>query len=252
MSKQPTKNIKMRIAYEGTRYLGWQRLGKGSEEKSIQGILESVLSEVAESEVRLIGSGRTDAGVHALGQVANCQIPKAYPLEKLLKETNRRLPEDIQIVQLEEVDPAVHSRFDAKEKVYEYRIDVRAVPNVFTRTLCLPVQVPLDVANMKAAARFLEGTHDFSGYASAMPDGRGTIKTVKRIDFLEREGELCLRFTGDGFLYNMVRIMVGTLLEVGKGTRSVESVKIPLLTRNRQDAGPTISGIGLFLSNVVY
>lgn len=246
------RNIKLEIAYEGTRYQGWQRLGKEQKGSSIQGLLEEVLSTVLGEPLQLIGSGRTDAGVHAFGQVANCHINSKMELQELHSKVNRMLPADIQVLRIEEVGEQFHSRYDAKGKVYEYHLDVREVPDVFIRTRALSVTEPLQVEAMRRAAKRLLGTHDFAGYASKMNDGRTTVKTLYSIELLETKGDIVIRFYGDGFLYNMVRILVGTLLEVGQGKRTEDSVSVPFVTRNRQDAGPTISGIGLYLSKVVY
>lgn len=252
MLKKSLQNIKLVIAYEGTRYQGWQRLGKKQNDKSIQGILEEVITSLVGMEVKVIGSGRTDAGVHATGQVANCYLPKQYEITSFQAEVNQRLPKDIQIVEVIKVATNFHSRYDATGKVYEYKMDVRETANVFTRTTRLHVPQPLDVARMRQAATFLLGTHDFAGYASAMPDGRGTVKTITSIEFFEEDGEVSIRFIGDGFLYHMIRIIVGTLLEVGMGKRTVASVSVPLQTKKRADAGPTVSGVGLHLLTVEY
>lgn len=247
-----SKNVKFTIAYEGSRYLGWQRLGGDQNKKTIQGVVEETISEVVGRKVTLSGSGRTDAGVHAYGQVANGRIPVEVKSSSLISLVNKRLPADIQIVAAEVVSDDFHSRYDATYKVYQYRMDLREVPSVFTRTRTLSIQEPLQVEKMREAAALLIGTHDFKGYASAMPDGRGTIKTIDQIEIGYEGQELLVELRGDGFLYNMVRIIVGTLLEVGMGKREVRSVILPLKTKQRKDAGPTVSSIGLYLKEVGY
>lgn len=245
-------NIKLTIKYNGTRYQGWQRLGGEDSALTIQGILEEKAGELLGEKVALIGSGRTDAGVHAYGQVANFHTKKKIDCHAFLSEMNQRLPRDIQIVLAEPVSEEFHSRYSAVSKTYEYHIAAGDTPNVFARETSLLITEPLDLAAMRKAATFLVGTHDYAGFASKMPDKRPTVKTISDIQIRKEDTLLIITYEGDGFLYNMVRIMTGTLLEVGVGKRSPESIQEVLRTKNRQLAGKTVEGKGLFLSKAVY
>ncbi|MDO5294375.1 MAG: tRNA pseudouridine(38-40) synthase TruA [bacterium] len=245
-------NIKMTIMYDGSRFQGWQRLGKGKETETIQGILEYCISSFLKEEVTVIGSGRTDAGVHAYGQVANVHISRQVDLPSFQNQINQSLPKEIQIYEMEYVPDQFHSRYDAKSKYYEYHIGTGEVESPFYRKQRLYIGEKLELDKMRKAAKYLCGTHDFSGFSSAMKDGRNTIKTIYEIKIIEKEQELVISYHGDGFLYNMIRILTGTLLEVGGNKRSPESVLTVFEKKNRQLAGKTVEGKGLFLKKVVY
>ncbi len=260
------KNIKLLISYDGTGYLGWQRLGGKQQGQSIQGLLEHVIEKVVQYPVRIHGSGRTDAGVHAKGQVANFSVPSAFftleetveeRLRYLRDECNQRLPEDIRIIKAKLVAASFHSRYSAKRKTYQYYIDTGETPSVFARKYALWVPQKLDIEKMKQAAEVLLGTHDFSGFSSKSKAGmqkkkRDTVRTLFAVDILPWKYGVYVSFTGDGFLYNMVRILTGTLLEVGMGERSVKQVRQALEKLDRQQAGKTVSSVGLFLERVDY
>ncbi len=245
-------NIKLLLMYEGSKFSGWQRLGNGKELTTIQGILEHLLSSLFEEDVKVIGSGRTDAGVHAYEQVANFHVSKKIDLLKLQRRMNEELPKEIQIIGAEYVSNQFHSRYDAVSKYYEYHIATGDVESVFYRNQRLYVKGQLDVASMREGAKLLCGTHDFAGFSSAMPDGRSTIKTLYEVEIIEQENGFVIRYHGDGFLYNMVRIMTGTLLEIGLGKRKVNTILEVFDNKKRQNAGITVPGIGLFLKKVVY
>lgn len=255
--------------YDGTAYQGWQRLGQEQRLHTIQGILEEVLRQVYDNrltehgstalqkkyklmEESIIGSSRTDAGVHAYGQVANFYMPSAFALQEIKAEMNALLPEDIKVISLEEAAKDFHSRYDAKSKIYEYYIDTRERQGVFQRRYCLHFTEPLDIKRMQQAGEVLLGTHDFQGFSTKMRDGRSTIKTLYDIEISKKQEMICIALQGDGFLYNMVRIIVGTLLEVGTGKKSIAQVEEILQRRERSLAGPTVSSIGLFLKRVLY
>lgn len=245
-------NIKLVIQYNGTRYQGWQRLGKEQAAVSIQGLLEQELGAILNENVMLTGSGRTDAGVHAYGQVANFKTRQTVDVTSLKVEVNKRLPKDIQVVSAEEVPAEFHSRYSAVSKQYEYHITTGDHEDVFARETSLFVKGSLDLKAMRRGAALLEGTHDFAGFASKMPDGRGTVKTLSKVEIASCGNAVVITYEGDGFLYNMVRIMTGTLLEIGKGERTPESISEVFKTKNRQKAGKTVEGKGLFLMKVVY
>jgi tRNA pseudouridine38-40 synthase len=255
------RNIMMILTYDGNHYSGWQRLGNEGEVSSIQGVIETVLSSYLGEMTRLIGSGRTDAGVHALGQVINFHTHSGLSLEVIKKDVNQLLPDDIQILSVKEVDINFHSRYSAKEKTYEYRIELGERQCVFTRKYTLHMPYVLDIGAMKEAASYFIGTHNFIAFSTDRKDGKSTVRTIRDINIYFEQSykssllggdELRISITGNGFLYNMVRIIVGTLLEVGQGLKKPVDIIDILRSENRQKAGITISSQGLFLKNVKY
>ena len=244
------KNYRLVLSYEGTRYRGWQR--QGNTAGSIQEKLETLLSRLLEQKVELAASGRTDAGVHARMQVCSFRGETERGAEELLRELRRYLPEDIGAVSLEEAEPRFHARLSCREKTYLYRIWNSESPNVFTRRFQLRVPGALDDKAMERAARLLCGEHDFAAFCSLKNARRSTVRDLRAVE-IRREGEeLQLYFTGDGFLYNMVRILTGSLLEVGQGHRSPESLAESLQSKDRALAGPTAPAQGLCLWEVKY
>jgi tRNA pseudouridine38-40 synthase len=244
------RNIRLLVQYEGTRYQGWQR--QQSTENTIQGKLETLLGRMCGEPVELQGSGRTDAGVHALGQVANFHTECDMPVEEMQTYINHYLPEDIAVVEVREAAPRFHSRLNACGKHYEYRVINSDIPDVFRRRYALEVPEQLDVKAMERAAALLLGEHDFQSFTSAR---KGKKSTVRRIDEIRitRDGNLlCFSFKGDGFLYHMIRILMGTLLEVGMGRRSPESMEAILESRNREQAGMLVPAKGLTLVEVYF
>ena len=244
------KNYRLVLSYEGTRYRGWQR--QGNTAGSIQEKLETLLSRLLEQKVELAASGRTDAGVHARMQVCSFRGETERGAEELLRELRRYLPEDIGAVSLEEAEPRFHARLSCREKTYLYRIWNSESPNVFTRRFQLRVPGALDDKAMERAARLLCGEHDFAAFCSLKNARRSTVRDLRAVE-IRREGEeLQLYFTGDGFLYNMVRILTGSLLEVGQGHRSPEALAEALQSKDRALAGPTVPAQGLCLWEVKY
>ena len=244
------KNYKITVSYDGTRYKGWQVLK--STDATIQGKLQMVLSALAGHPVEVIGSGRTDAGVHAIGQVANFHLDEHFSAEEIFEDLNRHLPEDIAVTKIKEVDDRFHSRYQAVEKTYRYRIRTSPVPNVFERKFLYQYGQTLDVDKMKKAAQALVGTHDFASFCGNRHMKKSTVRTIFSIDLVERDGEIEILYCGNGFLQNMVRILTGTLLEVGMGKREVCEMKEILEGRNRSLAGPMAAAKGLVLINVEY
>ncbi|MDO5519214.1 MAG: tRNA pseudouridine(38-40) synthase TruA [bacterium] len=251
-SRNKTYNVKMSVMYDGSRFQGWQRLGNGKENETIQGILERCISDILEEEVMVIGSGRTDAGVHAYGQVANVHITKELDLNEFQNQINQSLPKEIQVYGLEYVANQFHSRYDATSKYYEYHIGIGEVESPFYRKQRLYVREELNLDLMRKAAEYLCGTHDFTGFSSTMKDGRNTVKTIYEIEIMKEKDQIIISYHGDGFLYNMVRILTGTLLEIGQGDRTPESILTIFEKGDRQYAGKTVEGKGLFLKKVVY
>ena len=244
------QNYKLTLCYDGTRYKGWQR--QGNTPGTIQEKLETILSRMLEQPVELAASGRTDAGVHARMQVCSFRAETELTPEELLRELRVHLPEDIGAISLETAPPRFHARLSCKEKTYLYRVWNSDVPEVFQRRFVLPLPEPLDQAAMEQAAELLCGEHDFAAFCSVRNSKKSTVRKLRRISILREGDELRLFFTGDGFLYNMVRILTGTLLEVGLGLRRPEDMNAILASRDRSQAGPTAPAKGLTLWAVEY
>ncbi len=243
------RNIRLDICYDGTRYRGWQRLG--NREDTVQGKLETALSRILQEEIELNGSGRTDAGVHAQGQVANFHCESAIPTEEILFALRRYLPEDIGIYSCCEVPDRFHARHHAVKKTYVYRIWNSESPCVFERRYMTVYPAALDLAAMRAGAQLLLGEHDFSAFCGNPKMKKSTVRALYCLD-IEKQGQmLCITVTGNGFLQNMVRILVGTLLEVGEGRRSAESIP-SLFGGKRSEAGFLAPAQGLCLQEVFY
>ena len=246
------RNIKLTIEYDGSRYDGWQRLGKNSGQTTIQGKIEEVLKKMTGEDIELDGSGRTDAGVHAYAQVANFHTNTTMKCYEIKHYLNRYLPRDIAVFEVEEVDERFHSRLNVKSKKYIYRIAIGEVPSVFDRKYTYYCFDRLDVAAMKKAAAYLIGRHDFKAFSSIKKTNKSTVREIYDIDIYNDGREIQITVHGSGFLYNMVRIIAGTLIEVGKGERKPEDMKCILDSRDREQAGVTAPAQGLFLLEVEY
>ncbi len=244
------KNMALLLEHDGSRYDGWQR--QGNTDNTIEGKLEKILERLTGACQQVHGSGRTDAGVHAAGQVANVCLDTDMSEGELRDYLNRYLPEDIKVLQVREVPERFHSRLWAKEKTYTYYIDMDEKSSVFARKYTYAVGKGLDVGAMEQAVGYLVGTHDFAGFCSNKKKKKSTVRTIKDIRFQVSKNCLSVSVTGDGFLYNMVRILVGTLIEIGLGKRTPDSVKEVLDCRDRQAAGFMAPARGLFLVSVVY
>lgn len=245
-------NYRAVIQYEGTRYRGWQV--QGNTDQTIQGKLEALLGRMAGEEVEVHGSGRTDGGVHAAGQVISFRCKTGRSPEEIRDYMNQYLPEDIAVLSVEEAAPRFHARLNAVRKTYVYTIWNSAVPNVFGRRFMTRVEKLLDAERMREAARYLCGTHDFCAFSSLNPK-RFKKSTVRRLDEvrIEQEGSMIrIYFTGNGFLYHMVRILAGTLVEVGMGLKKPEDVEQMLASGSRADTGRLMPPEGLTLLCVEY
>ena len=243
------RNLRLDICYDGTRYRGWQRLP--GVENTIQGKLETTLSRILGESIEVSGSGRTDARVHAAHQIANFHCENDMPTEKILGELRRYLPEDIGIYSCQEAAPRFHARLNAKGKTYRYRIWNSTDPCVFERRFVWVNPEQLNLEAMEAAAAQLLGEHDFSAFCGNKKMKKSTVRRIDRLDITRKGKEIVITVTGDGFLYNMVRILVGTLVEVGRGER--EAASIPdLFGGKREQAGFLASGQGLCLMEVFY
>ncbi len=244
------QNYKITLQYEGTRYDGWQK--QGNTDDTIQGKLENVLSRMAGHEVEIHGSGRTDAGVHATGQVANFHLDGDFTPEQVKEYLNRYLPEDIAVIKAERAPERFHSRLSAVKKIYTYQIETGAKRDVFTRRIQYGLGRPLDLDAMKQAASMLCGTHDYKSFCGNRKMKKSSVRTVETIHIRQDGSRVVLTFVGNGFLQNMVRIMTGTLIEVGLGKRSPQSMKEILAALDRQAAGAMAPAEGLCLAGVLY
>ena len=243
------RNLRLDICYDGSRYKGWQRLT--GQDNTIQGKIEQCLSRILDQPIEISGSGRTDAGVHARGQVANFHCESDLPAEEILQQLRRYLPEDIGIDSCRDVSPRFHARLNAKEKTYCYRIWNSEKPCVFQRRFVAVMPEKLDQKAMVAAASQLCGEHDFTAFCGNPKFKKSTVRFIRSVE-VERLGEeIQIRFTGNGFIHNQVRIMVGTLVEVGRGQRSAESIS-QLFGGKRADAGFLAPAQGLCLMEVTY
>jgi tRNA pseudouridine38-40 synthase len=240
----------MVLAYDGTRYQGWQR--QGNTENTIQGRLEQTLGRILEQEVEVSGSGRTDAGAHARGQVASFHAETEMPAEELLKSLRRYLPDDLGVLSLTDAAPRFHARLNAREKTYVYRVWNSEEPNVFERRYVFVLPETLDLGRMRAAAADAAGTHDFMAFCSNKHMKKSTVRTISSLEIVRLGDEVRFTFTGDGFLYNMVRILTGTLLEIGEGKRDPGCIPAVLASRSRENAGETAPARGLCLMEVRY
>jgi len=244
------RNIKLVIAYDGSKYNGWQK--QGNTGNTIQEKLEVLLGKMTNEEVEIHGSGRTDAGVHAKGQVANFHTNCKMSCQDMLSYINEYLPKDISVLSVEEVEERFHSRLWAEKKTYEYHIVNSQISDVFARKYSVQVIEYLDIEKMRDAAKLLIGTHDFIGFSSNKRMKKSTVRTIYQIDITNEKDKICISYCGNGFLYNMVRIMTGTLIEIGLGKRDIKSIEDILENRNRMQAGYTAPAQGLFLASVEY
>lgn len=242
-------NYRFLIQYDGTRYDGWQR--QKTTDNTIQGKLEQVLGRMAEAPVEVKGASRTDAGVHAMGQVANAHLPEGWRPEEILDYVNQYLPEDIGVLEVKEVSERFHSRLHAGAKTYRYRVSTDAVKNVFERKYIYPLNQPLDLEAMRRAAEWLVGEYDFQSFC-AKKMKKSSVRRLDEIVLRQKNGELQMTFTGSGFLYNMVRILAGTLIEVGLHKRDPDSMPGLLAKRERAYAGFTAPARGLTLVEIRY
>lgn len=243
------RNIRLEIEYDGTNYCGWQTQRKTN---SIQQTLEKTLRKILQEKIKLIASGRTDAGVHAQAQVANFKTNSSIPLTKLQRALNGLLPDDLVITDIEEAGLDFHSRFDAKSKVYRYIILNRAYPCAHSRNRAYFYSFPLNIELMQDESRVLLGRHNFRSFQSGGSAGKNPLRTIKKLKITVDRPLIYIDIEADGFLYNMVRNIVGTLIEVGRGKLKKGDLKAILLARNRRLAGPTAPARGLCLIKVNY
>ncbi|GAA0177017.1 tRNA pseudouridine(38-40) synthase TruA [Clostridium sediminicola] len=244
------KNIKLTLEYDGSRYRGWQKLGDSN--NTIQYKLEKTLSDILKQDISIIGSGRTDAGTHALKQVANFNFPKKISLSNLQNELNTQLPSDISVKNIEYVPNSFHSRHSAKKKIYTYQIDNSIYPCVFSKSYAHHIPEKLDIEEIEKATRFLIGKRDFQSFTALKDGKKSTVRELNSIEIKTSNNLIQFVFTGNSFLYKMVRILSGTLIEIGLHTMKKEDLISIMNSKNRSLAGPTAPSKGLFLTDVFY
>jgi tRNA pseudouridine38-40 synthase len=249
MDKSKLRNIKLVIEYEGTNYFGWQSQRHG---KTIQSEIVKAIEKVTGQRPILYGAGRTDSGVHALGQVANFRTESEIPVEKIPHALNAHLPKDITIYKAQEVSADFNAQFDVKQKSYKYTILNRETPMAYMRNYYHLIKGPLDVEAMRSAALHLIGRKDFAAFTTKSSSKSDTVREITKLK-IERQGDFVLIYiTGDGFLYNMVRAIAGTLVQVGQGKLSPDDMVLILKSRDRRHAGPNLPAKGLCLLEVTY
>lgn len=244
------RTYKLTIAYDGSRFRGWQR--QPDTDLTIQGILERTISELAGYPVEVNGSGRTDGGVHAIGQVASIVLSGRIDEEEFKTKLNEKLPEDIRVRAVLLVKNGFHARKKARGKHYIYTIDTREKANVFTRKYAYHFPEKIDVVRMGEAASRLVGKHDFAAFTDRIEPGKSTVREIYDIVINATDDKIVIDYSGSGFMYHMVRILTGTLLEVGTGTRTLSQIQKALDSGIRQDAGPLAPAEGLCLAEVNY
>ena len=243
------RNLRLDLCYEGTRYRGWQRLSGVS--NTIQEKMETALSRILGEPIEVSASGRTDAGTHALGQVVSFRCSSDMPCEEILSQLRCYLPEDIGVYSCKNVSPRFHARLNAKTKTYRYRVWNSDSPCVFQRKFVYQDSCALDLERMQQAAQLFVGEHDFSAFCANRNLKKSTVRYIHCFHVIRDGDEIVFTVTGNGFLHHMVRIMVGTLLEVGKGERQPDSIP-ELFGAKRADAGQLIPACGLCLMEVSY
>ena len=243
------RNLRLDLCYDGTRYRGWQRLA--GTDNTVQQKLETALSRILSEDIEVTGSGRTDAGTHAVGQVANFHCRSTMPCEEILSQLRRYLPEDIGIYSCRNVSERFHARLNAKTKTYRYRLWNSDEPCVFDRRYVYADSRRVNLSRMRDAAKLFLGEHDFSAFCAHKNMKKSTVRYIHTLEIEQTGNEIVFTVTGNGFLHHMVRILVGTLLEVGRGERTVESIPA-LFGGQRKDAGELMPACGLCLMEVTY
>lgn len=243
------RNIKLTIEYDGKDFNGWQ---KQPNKLNIQGEIEKAIENITKEQIELYASGRTDAGVHSLGQVANFKTESKIPIEKMAIAINSQVKNSIRIIKAEEVDENFHSRYNCKRKTYKYVINNSNYGSAVYRNFEYHMPIKLDYDKMEKAIKFFEGEHDFSGFKSSGTSSKSSIRIIYKAK-LEKDGDrIIIELTGNGFLYNMVRIISGTLVDVGLGKIEPDEIENIIKMKDRSKAGKTLPPQGLFLVKVEY
>ena len=244
------KNYKLTIQYDGGRYKGWQRLGKDA--NTIQGKIEKVLQVLTGENIEIIGCSRTDAGVHALAQIANFKTNKKLSEKEIKDYLNHYLPEDISILKVEQVPDSFHSRYHAKDKTYLYKIWNREYSHPFLRKYSMHIAGKLDIDAMRRASSYFLGAHDFTAFSNAKSKKKSMVRELYAISIEEENGLICIRIRGNGFLYNMVRWIVGTLIDVGLGILDADQIPAMIESKERDKTGRLADAQGLYLESITY
>ena len=244
------RNIKLLIEYDGKDFNGWQ---KQPNKLNIQGEIEKAIERITGEEVNLMASGRTDAGVHAIGQVANFKTNSNIPIEKFPIALNTNLKKSIIIKSAEEVEERLHSRLNCKKKTYRYIINNSKYGTAIYRNLETHIPIKLDIEKMQKAVKYFEGEHDFKAFKASGTSSKSSVRKIYKAEVIDAGNErIYIELTGNGFLYNMVRIIAGTLVEVGLNKIEPQEVENIILSKKRENAGKTLPPQGLYLVNVVY
>jgi tRNA pseudouridine38-40 synthase len=244
------RNLKMTITYDGSKFKGWQK--QKATDLTIQGKIEAVLSKMSGEEIQVVGCGRTDSGVHAENYIANFHTKCAFSINMMLDYLYEYLPEDIVVKFIENVDDRFHARYNVKAKTYVYIINNNKFRDVFNRKYVYHLAEKLNLAEMRSAAEGLIGSHDFQSFTNARNSDKSTIRTINYLNILEKDGLVEIEVNGNGFLWNMVRVIAGTLIEVGKGKLKPIDIERILIEKKRWEAGPLAQAKGLCLRNVQY
>lgn len=244
--------IKLTIAYDGSDFFGFQM--QSGTKRTVQGVLQAILTKVSggANPVGITGAGRTDSGVHARKQVVTFESDGRIPTDRWPWILNHRFPRDLLVLSAEQVPDSFHPRYDATGKTYQYTIETAKIPDIFTRRFCTHLWQPLDLTTMREAARYLVGTHDFTSFSAARAQVSNRVRTIRQIHIEQVDTLIRLWFQGDGFLQHMVRILTGTLVEVGTGDRAAADIPHILAEKNRSMAGRTMPPQGLTLWDVHY
>ena len=244
------RNIKLTIEYDGKEFGGWQ---KQPNKLNIQGTVERAIEEITGEKIELNASGRTDSGVHSLGQVANFKTNSSIPIEKIPIAINTKLKKSIRIIKAEEVEERFHSRLSCKKKTYRYIINNNEKASAIYRNLEYHIPQKLDIEKMKQAIKYFEGEHDFKAFKASGTSSKSSVRTIFKADiYQQKDNRLWIELTGNGFLYNMVRIIVGTLVDVGLGKIKPEEIYKIISEGKRENAGKTVPPNGLYLLKVEY
>ncbi len=244
------RNIKIILEYDGTNYSGWQ--WQKDTKHTIQQVVEDCLTKLNKSRVKIIGAGRTDAGVHAENQVANFYLDVPIPVNNIPTAINTIIPPDIRCKKAEEVDKGFHARYDARGKRYRYRLSNQKYLSVFKRNFVYNIYKKIDFNKIEEGLKYFSGEHDFTSFMASGSDVDDTVRTIEEIDMIKKNDEYWIIIRGDGFLYNMVRIIIGTLIEIGHGKKRIEDIPEIFKSRNREKAGFTAPAKGLTLVEVYY
>ncbi len=244
------RNMKMTIEYDGSKYKGWQK--QKENDLTIQGKIEAVLSKMSGEVIQVVGCGRTDSGVHAENYIANFHTKCSFSTDAMLDYLYEYLPEDIGVKSIEDVAERFHARYNVKSKTYVYRINTNKFRNVFNRKYIYHLAEKLNISNMRKASEVLVGSHDFQSFVNSRNSDKSTVRTIYYLNINEKDGLVEIEVNGNGFLWNMVRVIAGTLIEVGKGKLKPMDVEKILNEQKRWEAGPLAQAKGLFLRDVQY